>query len=139
MAIEVEGLRELSQKLSELGAATGGKVLRSALMSSSLPALRNIQAAAPIGSKAHRTYKGRIVAPGFLSRNIRRKSLLARDRTRAIVIIGPSQEAFYGQFIERGKRGYSPHPFIEPAFQSSQPAVLARLKQRLTELIDKAK
>lgn len=139
MGNEVEGLADLSRKLNELGATAGGKALRSALMTASLPALRNIQAAAPVGTKSHRTYKGRIVAPGFLRRNIRRKSLLAKDRSRAIVIIGPAQEAFYAQFIERGKRGYAPHPFMEYAFALSQSAVLTRFKARLAELIEKAK
>lgn len=139
MANDVEGLASLSRKLSELGDAAAGKALRSALMTASLPALRNIQAAAPVGSKAHRTYKGRIVAPGFLRRNIRRKSLLAKDKSRAIVLIGPAQEAFYAQFIERGKKGYAPHPFMEQAFESSQHAVLDRFKARLAELIDRAK
>ena len=84
------GFEDLVRKLNELGAAVGGRVLRSALMTASLPALRSIQAAAPVGTKAHRTYKGRLVAPGFLKRNIRRKSLLARDKSRAIVLIGPA-------------------------------------------------
>lgn len=139
MAEQIQGLRELSRKLSELGATTGGKVLRSAVMTASLPALRSIQAAAPVGTKAHRTYRGRIVAPGFLRRNIRRKSLLARDKTRAIVLIGPASEAFYAQFIERGKRGYSPHPFIERAFAASRTAMIDRLKERLAVMIEKAR
>lgn len=136
---QLEGFADLSRKLSELGAATGGKALRSALFTASLPALRSIQAAAPVGTKAHRTYKGRLVAPGFLKRNIRRKSLLSRNKEFAIVLIGPAQEAFYSQFIEKGKKGYSAHPFIEPAFASSQDAVLQRFKERLTVLIDKAR
>ena len=59
------GFEDLSRKLNELGAAVGGRVLRSALMTSSLPALRSIQAAAPVGTKAHRTYKGRIGGAGI--------------------------------------------------------------------------
>ena len=135
---QLEGFADLQRQLTALGAAAGGRVLRSALMSASLPALRNIQAAAPTGSKAHRTYMGRLVAPGFLKRNIRRKSLLSRDRSHARVLIGPASEAFYAQFIEFGKAGYSASPFIIPAFRNSQDQMIAKLRDRLGILIQRA-
>lgn len=135
---KLEGFDDLSHKLKELGAQVGGKTLRAALFAASLPALRSIQAAAPVGSKAHRTYRGRLVSPGFLKRNIRRKSTLSRDKSVAKVLIGPASEAFYAQFLEFGTSHMASQPFMERAFRSSQDQVINRLRDRLGVLIEKA-
>jgi HK97 gp10 family phage protein len=134
----ITGFRELSAQLSAMGASVGGKSLRSAAMSAALPVVRAIQAAAPEGDRMHRTYKGRLVSPGFLRRNIARKSFLSKDRTAAVVLIGPKSEAFYGKFLEFGTSKIPRRPFIEPAFKASIPAINARLEERLKELIAKA-
>ena len=135
---KIIGFEKLHKQLSDMGAAAGGKALRSATLGSSLPALRAIQLAAPVGTRPHRSYKGRLVMPGFLKRHIRRMSFLSRDRTRAYVLIGPTQEAFYAQFLELGKKGFARRPFMEPAFQASIPQVRERMREKLKQLIDKA-
>lgn len=135
--MKIEGFDKLERQLMELGAKVGGRTLRSALMTASLPALRSIQSAAPVGSLAHRTYRGRLVAPGFLGRNIRRKSILSRDKSRATVLIGPASEAFYASFLEFGTSKMSAQPFMERAFRQSQDQVLQRFKDRLKVLIEK--
>lgn len=149
---DIKGARELSLKLSEMGKAAGGKALRSAVMSASLPALRAAQQAAPVGNPPYqtsdgrsvdpypkRTYKGRLVTPGFASRNIRRVSRLSSDRTVATVKIGPRSEAFYAvQFIELGTSKIAKRPWLEPSFRQSIPQVNEKLKERLKALIDKA-
>ena len=145
---KVEGFKELSNQLSKMGAAAGGKALRSAAMSSMLPALRAAQASAPVGNPPFeggkdpypvRTYKGRLRTPGFAKRNIARKSKLSRDRRTATVMLGVKPEAFYAiQFIELGTSRIAKRPWLEPAFRRSIPQVEARLKKRLKALIDKA-
>jgi len=138
---EIKGLKELSRKLSALGAAVGGKTLRSAAMSAALPALRAAQARAPISDRDYlkKTYKGRYVAPGFLKRNIASKSILYRDKRTVKILIGPKPEAFYGtQFIEIGTSTIPKSPWLEPAFRSQQAVMVQQLSARLKQLIEKA-
>lgn len=136
---EVQGLRELSKKLSELGPAVGGKYLRSAAMSATLPVLREAQARAPVNDRDYlkKTYKGRYVSPGFLKRNIARKSRLSRDKRFAYVYIGPRPEAFYGtQFVELGTSKMAKNPWLEPAFRAKKDEVTRRLGEVLKRKIE---
>jgi hypothetical protein len=150
---QITGVRELSLQLSKMGAAAGGKALRSAVMSASLPALNAAIAAAPVGNPPYkskdrrgssdpypkRTYKGRLVIPGFLKSQIRRRSYISNDKTVASVRIAPTAEAFYGvNFIEFGTAKIAKRPWLEPSFRASVPDMAARLKERLKALIDKA-
>lgn len=101
----VRGLAELSRKLNSLPAKIAGRVLRQATMNATTPALKEMKRAAPKGKRAHRTYKGNLVAPGFLSRSIKRKSRLKGGKAR--VEIGVKKEAFYGVlFVEKGTRAH---------------------------------
>jgi HK97 gp10 family phage protein len=133
----LEGFKELNDKLVALGKDASGRELRNALFQASLPALQAIRAAAPVGTVAHKTYMGRLVAPGFLSRNIRRKSMLRTQNARAMVLIGPADEAFYAQFLERGTAKMSARPFMEAAFRRAQAQVIARFGERLERQIQR--
>lgn len=134
---QLEGFAELSAQLKELGEKAGGRVLRAAVTSAALPALNAIKAAAPVGDRVHKTFKGRLVAPGFLSRNLRRKTLKTQDTGRAIVLIGPLSEAFYAKFLEAGTTKMSARPFMEPMFDAANPAMIARLREQLKKGIDR--
>lgn len=110
-------------------------------MSAALPALRAAQSRAPISDRDYlkKTYKGRYVAPGFLRRNIARKSILSRDKRFVKVMIGPKPEAFYGtQFIEIGTSTIPKQPWLEPAFKSQKTVMVQQLSARLKQLILKA-
>lgn len=150
MTESVIGLKDLQKKLRRLGPAVAGKSLRNATSSAMLPALRAAKVRAPVGDKGHRTYKGRYVFPGFLSRSVIRRSRLSRDKTTAWATVGVRAEAFYGvQFVElgwtAGKRGAANRrmvpgrPWLEPAFETTQQQILRRLKERLKAQIDKAR
>jgi HK97 gp10 family phage protein len=145
------GYKELDQKLRKMTAAAGGKALRSAAMTSMLPALKATQAAAPVGNPPYtydgrlkdpypvKTYKGNLRTPGYASRNISRKSLLSRDKRTVIVMLAPRKEAFYAiNFYEFGTSRNPPRPWFEPAFAASIPDVDARFRTQLKRLIDKA-
>jgi HK97 gp10 family phage protein len=148
---QVKGYKELSAQLQAMGAAPAGAALRSAAMSAMLPAAQAAQAAAPRGNPPYnygnrtvdpypkRTFKGRLVAPGFASRNVVRRGALSRDKTFAKVSLGVRAEAFYAvQFIELGTSKIPKRPWLEPAFRGSTNAVDARLQDRLKQLIDRA-
>ena len=99
----VTGLKELSDQLSRLERATAIKAMRSAAMGATLPTTKEMRAAAPRGRNVHRTYKGRLVAPGFLSRSVIRKTRVNKKTGTVSVAIGVKREAFYGiAFLDRG-------------------------------------
>ena len=145
---KVEGFKELSRKLSKMGEAAGGKALRSAVMSASLPALKAAKANAPVGNPPFesggdpypvKTHKGRLRLPGFAKRNVKRVSSLSRDKRTASARIGVASEAFYAiNFIEFGTAKIKKRPWLEPSFKRSVPAMNQRLEARLKALIDKA-
>jgi len=138
--IELEGLAELEKKLEQIGGATAEKALRQAVMNASTPAFKAIKMAAPVGKRAHRTYKGRLVAPGFLRRNIVRRSRIHRghNKTWASVVIGVRDEAFYGvQFLERGTSKMAARPWLAKTFARYRPQMEQRLKEQLRRKIER--
>lgn len=130
MATGLEGAAELDRKLAALADPKDtGKVLRSGVGSAlRTVAKKKAEANAPQGDEAHRTHKGRLVAPGFASRSLTVKTFLSRDKQKAIGLLGVRSEAFYAlQFIELGTKHIAAQPWLEPAFQSSKTAMLKRL------------
>lgn len=144
----------MSAQISAMGAAVGGRVLKSAAFASMKPALEAAQSAAPeahppYGPYATRTtpldpypkktYKGRRVAPGFAKRSVAIRAFLARTRDFVKVSLGVRNEAFYAvQFIELGTSKIPRRPWLEPAFRGAVQAVDAQLQERLKKLIDRA-
>lgn len=136
---DIEGLKELSDQLNRLGADLGAKTLRQATMGATLPAFNAIKAAAPVGSQAHRTYKGNLVAPGFLKRSIKRKSYISRKKGSAVVLIGARREAFYGiNFLDSGTKYIAASYWFRNAFISRRSQMESRLKQLLVKKINRA-
>jgi HK97 gp10 family phage protein len=152
---EIAGFKELSQQLARMGAAPGGKALRSAAMSSMLPAVKRARAEAPVGNPPYesrqadgtnrnpdpyptRTYKGRLKSPGFASRNVARASKISGDKRSVEVSLGVRKEAFYAvQFVELGYGKTPRRPWLEPSFRAALPEVNTRFKEQLKRLIDK--
>ena len=135
----VEGAALLSRGLVALGNAAGGKALRAAATSAMLPTLRKAQATAPVGSVPHKTYKGRLVAPGFLKRSIRRVSKLSRDKQKVTVRLGVRNEAFYGvAFLEIGTSKMTARPWLVPAYNATYREVTQRLAAQLERNIKRA-
>ncbi len=142
--MEVDGLKVLQKQLSQLGPKTGGNALRTSARNAMRRALLRAEAAAPRrqDTAPKKTYKGRIVGPGFASRNIRIKARLSRDRRTVSVLLGPIREAFYAtQFVEVGKsktHQQPPRPWLEPAFDASQRSVIDEFADQLRKRITAA-
>jgi len=101
--MSVTGYKELARQLKKLPVKLGAKALRSAAMTSTTPVVKAMKQAAPRGKKFHKTYKGNIAGPGYLSRSIKRSSRIKSGRVR--VMIGVKREAFYGVlFVEKGTK-----------------------------------
>jgi len=105
----LHGYKELSRKLAQLGPKVGGKVLRGSLLSATLKTRREMRAKAPVRRTggAKRTYKGRLVAPGFLSRSIKTQSRVRNGY--AFVRIGVRKEAWYGVTLLDKRPGRTPY------------------------------
>jgi len=133
----LSGLRELERKLEKLEDATAAKALRSAAMASTLPTVKEMKAAAPKGKVTHRTYKGRLVAPGFLSRSVKRSAKIGNGFVS--VAIGVKREAFYGvTFLDRGTKKIPARNWFLSRFEGNSVKIVTLFKQKLAERIKKA-
>ena len=141
-SFEVEGADDLRKKLSNLGDAASGRVIRSAANFAMTPVLKEARRNAPKGTRPHKTYKGRVVAPGFLRRNIVKKTKLSRDKSRAFASVSARGEAWYGRLIEtgytaKGGREMPARPWLRPAMLNNKGLVFDRYKSKLRERIKK--
>lgn len=108
------------KKLKALGALDDGKVLLEAGNKAGDVVVEKAKSLIPKGTRAHKTYKGRLVAGGFASRNIRRAASLSKDKQKVDVAIGVRAEAFYAvMFVELGTSKMEKQPWLRPAFQST--------------------
>lgn len=144
------GFDDLIKKMDQLEAQTATKVVRSAMMSATLPTVRGMEAAAPKGTDTHRTYKGRLVAPGFVSRNIKRKAKIYRNTGTVSLRIGVAAEAYYGvTFMDEGvtvtqRNGKSIKPYkitgkrwFKKRFEQDEPKIIELFRKRLAARIKK--
>lgn len=136
---QLQGFKELDKKLRELGQSVGGRYLRQAVGSALTTTVKEVRQGAPKGTKAHRTYKGRLVMPGFLSRNIKKRTYTSKDKRKAFGVIGVSSEAYYGpQFLDRGTKHIQKTEFITGPFERNQTVIINNLKNELLKRIQQA-
>lgn len=138
----LKGAKELDAQLAALGAAAGGKVLRGAMRAALNIAKAKAEAAAAQlneTGRMHRTYRGRLVAPGFASRNLRIVTVKDKNGAPLRAVLGVRREAFYAvQFIELGTATIPARPWLIPAHESSQEAMTAKLADGIRERIKRA-
>lgn len=135
---KIEGLKELTRKLAALSAMDQGKVIRNAGNAAGTVVVKRARATVPTGSVPHKTYKGRWVSPGFLSRSIKKSSRLSRDKNAVFVSIGVKGEAFYGtQFLELGTSTQPAQPWLRPALDDSKKQAIAIFREKILANIKK--
>jgi HK97 gp10 family phage protein len=111
----IQGFEELQANLLRLKEGVAKNAMRHATRKAAEIVRQEAESRAPVGTVGHKTYLGRSVAPGFLSRNVQK--IVYVDRRRGVVRaeIGPTAEAFYGsQFVELGvpSRGIAARPWL---------------------------
>lgn len=102
MTKEVIGVEALQRKLKKVEKAVQPKLVAQSARAALVPMMKTARANAPRGTETHRTYKGRLVAPGFLERNIKLRKMKFRDKNRVGYSLAARGEAFYGKIIEPG-------------------------------------
>lgn len=132
---KIEGLKALSKQLDRLGSELGTKTLRNASRAAMVPTHKKIKALTPVGKRAHRTYKGRLVAPGFLKRSIRLGSRAKKGIVTASISAKP--EAFYGMFLVIGTKKIKAKDFFFRIFANDRAGVESRLVSELRKRINK--
>lgn len=139
----IEGVAALTQQLRDLGQAVTGKTLRAAVRAGGNVVKKAAQARVPVGSELHKTYKDRLVAPGFAQRSVRVVVKASKDGSQAAALIGTRREAFYAvNFLELGTSKMPARPWLRPAMESTQEeqqAAIAKIIKRAVERAARAK
>ena len=101
--VRIEGLKELDRKLGQLGAKLGKKTLQKALRNSAKTLIYQMRQKVPVGTRYHKSYKGRTLPPGYLKRHIKVKTSFSPRYGSARLTFGVSPEAYYGiNFLDLG-------------------------------------
>ena len=137
----VVGVDELIRKMHNIAEAVKPKIVAQSLRAAMVPMLKDARANAPTGKRAHKTYKGRLVAPGFLKRNIGLKKLRRRDKSIQAYGLWAQKEGFYGGFVEQGIAGESsttPNPWLGKAYSKNIDGVQSKFLQEMSKRITQA-
>lgn len=130
------GYKELNAALKELTFRKQLNAIRNAARAALKPTADKVKAIAPIGTESHRTFKGRLVAPGFASRNININSYIFKDKTGAGATVGTKAEAFYlRMFQEIGTRFQPAQPTLRPAYEITRRVMEQRFRIELRKKI----
>lgn len=132
----VQGFAALDKRLEALASPREArKVIRSAVTQSLTPVVQSARQDIPKGTKGHKTYKGRLVSPGFASRNIKKKVKIEGESI--VGRVGLAKEAFYALFFERGTKYMDADPWLEPALKNNQQKVIERFGAGIEKWIKK--
>lgn len=138
MTEAVQGLAALQKQLRTLATMDNGEALLKAARAAAEPVLVKARDLIPVGVDQHKTYKGRVVAPGFAKRSIRIAARLSKDRKSASASVGVEPEAFYAvQFVELGTAKMAAQPWLTPAYESTREQQLALLNRQLKVFIER--
>lgn len=139
VTFKIDGLAALATQLADLGKLDDGKALRSAARAGVKPIFTQAKASIPKSQDAARTYKGRIVGPGFASRNIRTITQLKPAEGIARASVGVRAEAFYAvKFVEQGTKKQRAQHWLTDASSQTIDQQVAAVEASLQKTIDKA-
>ena len=133
---QLSGFDELNRALKQLAPRKQRNAIRNAARAAVQPTKRRAEALVPRGTRAHRTYRGRLVAPGFASRNINVNTKASRDGSLIDATVGTRKEAFYvRQFLEVGTKYVDEQRWLRPAYEATRGTMVNLFKQQLREKI----
>lgn len=134
----LEGVPELTGKLTELGVKLAARELRGTMKDALQLAEHRARARMPQGTEPHYTYRGRLVAPGYALGTLHIETGLNKRTGAAIATLGVGREAFYAvQFVELGTAHMPAQPWLRPAFVDSEDEMLRQIGVSLRERIER--
>lgn len=138
MASQLQGVKELTSKITELGAKFASKEIKGVVNVAMGEALHAARTTIPVGTIAHRTYRGRIVSPGYALSTLHIETKLDKRTGSAIAFLGVKREAFYAvQFLELGTAKMAARPWLRPAFVSSQDSMLQAIGDEMRKRVER--
>lgn len=141
MALQIIGKENFGDSIKKMRQEFTTANLRSALNYAIDPAYKTAKQLAPKGSKMHKTKKGRIMAPGFMARTMKKRTFQHRDKMGASATISLDPQAYYGQFVaggyKRGKTNVPGRPFLRPAVDQNRAFFVSRFEERLRLIMKK--
>jgi HK97 gp10 family phage protein len=136
MASQLEGVKEATAALNELGVKLAARELKGTVKAALEIAEHKARAKMPRGSQPHKTYKGRLVSPGYAVSTLHIETRLDKKRGAAVAFLGVGREAFYEvQFQELGTRFQPAQPWLRPSFVESEDPMLRQIGVELTERV----
>ena len=142
--MKVEGLAETQKALQSLSGKLGWKAMSMALGRSGRKMRAAARKNAPVGTVAHRTYRGNLVAPGFTKKSVVLVRFPRKNNNTALVAIGVKKAAFYAvQFVEQGHKTRSgtrvaARPWLKTSYDQTVNAVPGAFTKELNAMILKA-
>jgi len=138
MASQLEGVRELTGQLTELGAKLAARELKGTVKTALGEAEHRARARMPQGTEPHKTYRGRLVSPGFALSTLHIEVGLNKRTGAVVATLGVGREAFYVvQFVELGTSTTAAQPWLRPSFEEAEDAMLRSIADELRQRIDK--
>jgi hypothetical protein len=115
------GAADCIAKLQTLGALDNGKIALGAVRAGMNATLKIAQTKIPVGHRVHKTYKGRVVAPGFGKSTLRIVATTKTDDGLPAALLSVGKEAYYEtQFLEWGTKKIRGTHWLLQSFQQAQ-------------------
>lgn len=139
--VKIDGLRELEAAFRDLPKATARNALRRVLDKRAAPIVATMRSLAPDDPKTpeSKDLKGSIAAGIKLSKRqarlYRKESKDDKQFAEVFVGAGPKPHAHLQEF---GTRFHGPHPFVRPAWDKHQTALLSGIGEDLWKELEKA-
>lgn len=138
MASQLDGVAALTAQLNELGVKVAARQMKGAVGAAMEIAEHKARAFMPTGIDPHKTYRGRLVSPGYALSTLHVEVKLNKKTGAAVASLGVGREAFYAvQFVELGTAHTPAQPWLRPAFEGSEAQMLEEISSELRERIGK--
>lgn len=136
----LEGVPELTAALNELGVKFTAKELKRTVREALEIAEHRARANMPQGTEPHKTYRGRLVSPGYAISTLHIETRLDKRTGSAIASLGVGREAFYAvQFVELGTAHHAAQPWLRPAFEVSEDPMLKQIGDSMKDGIERTR
>lgn len=132
MASRLEGVRDATRAITELGAKFAVKELKGTVVAALEEVEHKARARIPRGTEPHRTYRGRLVSPGYAISTLHIETGVNKRTGAVFAALGVGREAFYAvQFQELGTRFHPAQPWLRPSFEESEDSMLRGVADEL--------